>query len=98
MKKTGRSEGNMWVKIIRSLVIAAGVGIVLCAGLMAVSAWAIVSLQYIPRNAIPALIIGIIAISSLVSGFIAAKILTRIPIFLLGGSLGGYLASFKKRR
>ena len=134
MKKTGRSEGNMWVKIIRSLVIAAGVGIVLCAGLMAVFAWAIVSLQYIPRNAIPALIIGIIAISSLVSGFIAAKmmgkrglfigagcgallcflfwaavlcfggngslqgVLTRIPIFLLGGSLGGYLASFKKRR
>ena len=25
-------------------------------------------------------------------------VLTRIPIFLLGGSLGGYLASFKKRR
>ncbi len=134
MKKTGRSEETVWIKIIRSLIIAAGIGIVLCGGLTAAAAWAIVSLQYIPKSVIPAMIIGIIAISSLISGFAAAKImgkrglfigagcgvllcfvfwiavlcfggsgslqgiLTRIPVFILGGALGGYLASFKRHK
>ena len=134
MKHTGRSEENIWIKIIRSLAISSGIGIILCAGLMAVAAWGIVSLHSIPKVIIPALIVGIIAVSSLLSGFIAAKLmgkrglfmgagcglvlcfvfwaavliyggsgslagfLTRIPVFILAGALGGYLASIKKRK
>lgn len=131
MKKTGRSEEKLWLKIVRSMSVAAGIGMILCAGLMALCSWAIVSLHRIPTALIPGLILAVIAVSSLLSGFLSAKMvgkrglfigagsgailcfvfwiavlcfngslqgsLAKIPVFLLAGALGGYLASLRKR-
>ena len=90
MKHTGRSEENIWIKIIRSLAISSGIGIILCAGLMAVAAWGIVSLHSIPKVIIPALIVGIIA-----GGVIGATMLNKMNnkvvkgIFIFFMFLGG---------
>lgn len=132
MKRNGRSEDAFLVKIVRSLLFSAGIGIIFCAGFMAIASWAIVSLHHIPIAAIPVIILLIIALSSFLSGFLAAKmvgkrglfiglgsgallcliflisvfcvngydnlggVLTKIPVFLLASTLGGYVSSLKR--
>lgn len=89
MKKTRDSAENMMVRSIRAIVIGCVAGAVICAILLAVCAFALVSSGRMPHGMIPPITLAIAGVSSLLAGIVSAKIARGRG--LVCGAFAGFL-------
>ena len=90
MKKSRAKEDNPVTSVIRPILLGVGVGVVACLMLLLLSTFAFVSSKHIPRTAMAVLTLVIAAVSSFVTGLVAAKALGKRGL-LCGALAGGVL-------